>query len=60
MKNLIDYLKECEFATPMNTQGLGNIMAPEGDTVGSGDLIGISKSTKKKRKNKKTILKNKV
>ena len=37
MKHLKDFL-ECNFATPMNTPGFGNISAPEGQTVGSGDI----------------------
>ncbi len=53
MRNLIDYLKECDYATPANTNGLGNVIAPEGDNVGSGDLIGISKKDKIKKKKKK-------
>lgn len=37
MKSLKDFL-ECNFATPMNTPGMGGIAAPEGTMVGSGDI----------------------
>jgi len=37
MKTLKDFL-ECNFATPMNTPGMGNPSAPEGTIPGSGDI----------------------
>lgn len=37
MKTLKDFL-ECNFATPMNTPGMGGITAPEGTMTGSGDI----------------------
>jgi len=37
MKTLKDFL-ECNFATPMNTPGMGGIAASEGTMVGSGDI----------------------
>jgi len=37
MKTLKDFL-ECNFATPMNTPGMGGIAAPEGTMPGSGDI----------------------
>ena len=37
MKTLKDFL-ECNFATPMNTPGMGGIAAPEGPMPGSGDI----------------------
>ena len=37
MKTLKDFL-ECNFATPLNTPGMGGITAPEGTTPGSGDI----------------------
>ena len=37
MKHLKTYLEEL-VATPMNTPGLGNISAPEGQIPGSGDI----------------------
>lgn len=43
MKNLITYLSntlECDgAATPGSVMGMGNPMAPEGDAVGSGDMM---------------------
>ena len=47
----IKYFLECNFATPMNTPGMGNLSAPEGPEVGSGDIpIAIIKNIKKKKK----------
>ena len=37
MKTLKDFL-ECNFATPMNTPGMGGISTPEGTMPGSGDI----------------------
>ena len=56
----IEYFLECNFATPMNTPGMGNPSAPEGTQVGSGDVpIGSIKTTnKKKKKHLKEYLKN--
>ena len=52
MKHLKDFL-ECNFATPMNTPGMGGITAPEGTTPGSGDIPqGITKKVYKKKKSK--------
>jgi hypothetical protein len=52
MKHLKDFL-ECNFATPMNTPGMGEITAPEGTTPGSGDIPqGITKKVYKKKKSK--------
>ena len=46
----IKYFLECNFATPMNTPGIGNPSAPEGTQVGSGDIpIGNIKKLKKKK-----------
>lgn len=54
MKSFKAFL-ECNFATPMNTPGMGNPSAPEGPEVGSGDIpIGNIKKLKKK-KNKKYL-----
>lgn len=53
---LIDYLRECGegAATPGNTTGIGNPMAPSGDQVGSGDIPNATAKTKRKR-NKKDV-----
>lgn len=37
MRHIVDFLEDC-FATPANTSGMGNPMAPEGNTPGSGDI----------------------
>lgn len=58
MKSFKAFL-ECNFATPMNTPGMGNPSAPEGSSVGSGDvLIGntIKYKGKKKQKHLKEFL----
>lgn len=60
MDSLKSFL-ECNFATPMNTSGIGNPSAPEGSRVGSGDIpIGNNKIlNKKKSKHLKDVLKEK-
>ena len=53
MRSLLDFFEE--FATPTNTTGMGNPVAPVGDAIGSGDVVsGIpsSKIEKAKRKRK--------
>ena len=53
MRSLLDFFEE--FATPANTTGMGNPVAPIGDAIGSGDVVsGIpsSKIEKVKRKRK--------
>ena len=53
MRSLLDFFEE--FATPANTAGMGNPVAPTGDATGSGDVVsGIpsSKIEKAKRKRK--------
>ena len=53
MRSLLDFFEE--FATPANTTGMGNPVAPIGDAIGSGDVVsGIpsSKIEKAKRKRK--------
>ncbi len=52
MRSLLDFFEE--FATPANTMGMGNPVAPIGDAIGSGDVIGTpsSKIEKAKRKRK--------
>jgi len=52
MKSLKDFLKECGegFATPMNTPGMGNPIAPTATEVGSEPLVPINKLKKKKKK----------
>ena len=62
MRNIIDYINDCfdggNYATPMNTAGMGNITAPEGNMVGSGDIPqGNIKIRKKKKRGER---KNKV
>lgn len=58
MKQLKIYL-ECNFATPLNTNGLGNPSAPTDMQPGSGDIPIGTINIKKKRKNLKDYLKNK-
>lgn len=55
MISLVQYLRECgeNCATPGNTLGAGNPVAPEGAVVGSGD-VPTAKALKEKRKKKKT------
>ena len=55
MRSLLDFFEE--FATPANTAGMGNPVAPIGDAIGSGDMVsGIPSSkierAKRKRKSK--------
>lgn len=43
MRSLLDFFEE--FATPTNTMGMGNPVAPIGDAIGSGDVVsGMSSS----------------
>ena len=69
MKTLKDYLKECisgVFATPANTIGIGNPVAPDASGIGSGDiLVPLEKDPKiplkpikKDKKKKKKQIKN--
>ena len=37
MRSLLDFFEE--FATPANTMGMGNPVAPIGDAIGSGDVV---------------------
>jgi len=57
----LKFFLECNFATPMNTSGMGNPSAPEGPDVGSGDIpVGNNKVLKKKKaKHLKDVLKEK-
>lgn len=53
MRSLLDFFEE--FATPANTTGMGNPVAPIGDAIGSGDVVSdtpSSKIEKAKRKRK--------
>lgn len=55
MRSLLDFFEE--FATPANTTGMGNPVAPIGDAIGSGDLVSSTPSSKiekakRKRKSK--------
>ena len=53
MKSLRYYI-ECQFATPANTPGMGDVAAPNGEAVGSGDIpVGTIKPKQKKKKTKK-------
>ncbi len=53
MKSLRYYI-ECQFATPANTPGMGDVAAPNGEAVGSGDIpVGTIKTKQKKKKTKK-------
>lgn len=48
MKDLTTYFQECDgAATPATVMGMGNPMAPEGDSVGSGDTFDHQKRKKK-------------
>lgn len=61
MKSLKKYIEECNFATPMNTVGMGNPQCPTDTNVGSEPIIGpitIDKTKKLKKiinKNKKEV-----
>lgn len=48
MKKLRDYILE-ELATPLNTIGMGNVVAPTDNTTGT-DLFVQNKQTTRKRK----------
>ena len=51
MRSLLDFFEE--FATPANTTGMGNPVAPIGDAIGSGDVVsGIPSSKIEKAKRK--------
>lgn len=55
MKSLKKYIEECNFATPMNTVGMGDIqVTPEGST----DPLVITGKPRKLKKIKKKQLKN--
>ena len=43
MRSLIDFFEE--FATPANTTGMGNPVAPIGDAIGSGDVVSSKSSS---------------
>lgn len=60
MKSLKDYItQECDAsgsgvnATPSNTMGLGNPMAPDGELPGSGDTLDPKKKKKRLDKNRR-------
>ena len=56
MKSLKQYIEECDAAnaTPGNTMGMGNPMAPTDGEVGSGDTFDHQKAKlRKKRKQKR-------
>lgn len=53
MKSLIDYIKECDFATPMNTTGIGNPSFPTDATPGSEPIVTGKPHKLKKIKKKK-------
>lgn len=48
MKKLRDYILE-ELATPLNTTGMGDVVAPTDNTTGT-DLVVQNKQTIRKRK----------
>ena len=52
-------LKE-QIATPCSTLGMGNPMAPDGDTPGSGDMLDISSFVKDRIARRKTRMRNKM
>lgn len=54
MKSLIDYIKECDFATPMNTIGMGNPSGPDINNIGSEPII-TGKPRKLKKVKKKSV-----
>lgn len=54
MKHLIDILIEMEgVATPGNTMGMGNPMAPTDSTPGTEPLIGTAKAKREKIKKRR-------
>lgn len=53
MKSLKDYIEECEFATPMNTTGMGNPSGPDQQGIASEPIVtGKPHKLKKVKKNK--------
>lgn len=50
MTNNLNNIKECEYATPMNTLGMGNVQLPTDTNVGS-EPLSINPKRKKKRLN---------
>ena len=51
MRSLLDFFEE--FATPANTTGMGNPVAPIGDAIGSGDVVCGTPSSKIKKAKRK-------
>ena len=39
MKSLKTYIKECDYATPANTTGMGNPQSPNQDGIASEPLV---------------------
>ena len=59
MKSIKDYINECDFTTPLNTPGMGNVILPVNDVNGSEPIIVLKQKRKlKKRKNKKHEINN--
>lgn len=53
MKSLKDYIKECEFANPMNTTGIGNPSGPDQQGIASEPIVmGKPHKLKRVKKNK--------
>ena len=54
MKSIITYIKECGYATPMNTTGMGNPQGPNQEGIASEPLVtGKPHKLKKVKNNKK-------
>ena len=53
MRNLRDYIEEDLFSTPMNTIGMGDIVLPSDDQIGSGDVSFFYNKRKRKKKFKR-------
>ena len=59
MKSLITYIKECDFATPMNTIGMGNPLLSNDTCVGT-EPITLNKPHKTKKLKKQKPTKNNI
>ena len=53
MKDLKEFIKEEEFTTPSNTIGMGDIVLPSDDQIGSDDVSFFYNKRKRKKKFKR-------
>lgn len=52
MKSLKEYIKECDFANPMNTTGIGNPSGPDQQGIASEPIVAGKPHKLKKIKKK--------